>query len=500
MKNLFLIKFLFIFLFITIQNANANWLDDIWTNITTQSGQDISNQGAYGFSGGSFTMATPTSIQKPFNMKAPSVSAGCSGISIDMGAFQYNAEAIVNFLKELLQAAPGYAFNLAMQILCPSCTDLLNTMNQMAGIINGLQLDACGTLNAVGNALAENMASKSVKSGTDTGYANNWLNNGISALNQFAKNISGRMNDIIGCMNTNGQEDCPEMFFRGTKSLNDEIFEKLKDNTKFYDFIISVYEDDDKFKAILTSVIGDIYIEKKEANGAENFTLITVNPIYNSEKTVSNLINLLTIGNAEGIDTNTKAKAKDSVTLRLKDFSLKDGNNETDFNFNTISAKTNTALDEIEDKFKKREALKDQHLSLLMMFRSPVYKFLNQYSIDDKLLEAFIDNFKIVAGYQLMYEVVTIITQNYYKIALDLKEEIEKAKLTDKTFMDFYEAMDTRIRYMQKAAYDNYVISYNIFHSEAFKGHHLKTVQMYNNAFLSRHPVISDVFYAKKLY
>lgn len=489
MKNLFLIKFLFLFLFLNYQVVYASWLDDAWNNITTQSGSSIQNQGAVGFSGGSFTMATPNVKQSLFNVTTPTISAGCSGISIDMGAFQYNKEAIVNFITGLLQQAPGYAFNLAMQVLCPSCTDLLNTMNQMAGIINGMQLDSCATLNFAGNMLNEKLANSSVGSKLGDGKGN-MFNNAVSVMNSAAKEISNSLNDIVKCLNNPGG-NCPIEFFKGEQSFFDTLWENLTENQIFTDSIKEVFGED-IFKEILNALLGDIKIVKSEGDG-DNFKVEYIPSVYESDKDVEKLNNLLSHGNSKNIEINKNTKPKDSAVISVL--------NDTEVQINPVSAKTNEIVSEIYDKFSKRDTLDEVHLNFLMMFQSPVYKFLNQYSIDNNLLKRFTDDFKIVAGYQLMYEYISIISSNLFRTINKLKSQINKVGLMDNVLEESIKKMEDKLYILQGAAYKNYLTSYNLFSKETRRGmEDMKIINNFKNAYMARHPVVSNDAYAKKLY
>ena len=57
----------------------------------------------------------------PFNMQAPSINVGCSGIDMVFGGFSYlNFEYLVEKLKKISAAAPAFAFKMALSTLCKS--------------------------------------------------------------------------------------------------------------------------------------------------------------------------------------------------------------------------------------------------------------------------------------------------------------------------------------------------------------------------------------------
>ena len=229
MKQFIIIKSI-IFLCIMFPNMlYADWASDFFDgmkqNSNLRGGSTIQTQGGTTFSGGGWTWEGSNATIKPFSVKAPSINAGCSGISIDFGAFSMiDEESLIAFLGSLLQAAPGYAFELAMQILCPSCLDIMNTLNQIANTLNGAQLDACGTLKNAGN-----MLDKAIFSATDgqlgTGSSNSFTQWMDTYINEPLQTLDNVLDTLFSC--AEGDKSCPINFLKGKDSLQENIINEL---------------------------------------------------------------------------------------------------------------------------------------------------------------------------------------------------------------------------------------------------------------------------------
>jgi len=90
--------------------------------------------------GGSLSLRTMNSFNPPmWSIKPPYIKAGCGGIDIFFGAFQFiDPQEFVDMLKNIGASAIGYAFKLGLEAVCPTCnqvlSDLANFANQLASI------------------------------------------------------------------------------------------------------------------------------------------------------------------------------------------------------------------------------------------------------------------------------------------------------------------------------------------------------------------------------
>lgn len=104
--------------------------------------------------GGSVTARTPTKYMTPLTIQLPDIKAGCGGIDMFFGGFQFiNAEEFKRFLQAAGTAAIGYAFHMALQAVCQSCDSVLRSLRQFADTINKFGMDSCTAGRAAVNLL-----------------------------------------------------------------------------------------------------------------------------------------------------------------------------------------------------------------------------------------------------------------------------------------------------------------------------------------------------------
>ena len=122
--------------------------------------QDIFNQmGTYGnttsggayqgqtrnfYTGGTLFMRTPQKNYQLATASPPSWGAGCGGIDLFAGAFSFiNAEQFTALLRNIGASAIGYSFKLALQNMCPSCDNILTSLQDAANKVNRLNVNSC---------------------------------------------------------------------------------------------------------------------------------------------------------------------------------------------------------------------------------------------------------------------------------------------------------------------------------------------------------------------
>ena len=94
--------------------------------------------------GGSLTARSPTKYMSPLTIQLPDMKAGCGGIDMFFGGFQFiNAEEFKRFLQAAGTSAIGYAFHMALQAVCPTCDETLKALRKFADDVNKFGLDSC---------------------------------------------------------------------------------------------------------------------------------------------------------------------------------------------------------------------------------------------------------------------------------------------------------------------------------------------------------------------
>jgi conjugative transfer pilus assembly protein TraH len=139
-----LVLTVFISLMPASDGVTAGFIDD-WLSQKTQSSPDYFEGQKRGyFSGGSFSARWKQSNDFIASFDAPKLKFGCGGIDAFMGGFSFlNAEYLVQKLQRIMQAAPAMAFDMALNVLCEPCSNIMKSMEALSNYLNQLQLDDC---------------------------------------------------------------------------------------------------------------------------------------------------------------------------------------------------------------------------------------------------------------------------------------------------------------------------------------------------------------------
>lgn len=511
MKRLLIIN-LFILFFLNGRHVDASWLEQNWNSMISGSATApdmVQQQGSGAYYGGGFTYGTGgTAISRivPVDVQVPSISAGCGGISITNGAFDYNVEELINFLKSLISNAPGYAFQLAMQVLCPSCLDILNTLNQISGMINGMQMDSCAVLQGLTD-WASDKATKAISDSSIGGGFSSYR----TAMEGFNNNMKTGLNNFFdkvrkGLNCATDPKKCKSIdFLEGNKSFMETLFEFMRANET--DTSLKKYFEDD-YEDLFRGLIGDMkYIKVGSSTEADkdryNQSLIVINPIYGSTGSKQEVLNKLISGSSDPIpDKGINAKYTKTVDLEGQTWGNNGNNWKTGYTFDTFNSIAFNVIDNAKNKYKlldRGETLTAEELSFFSTLKTPVLRTLNVIFIDDRLPKSFLDELKPLAGVQLEYEIINIVAKNLYALVNQYKEELEKTGLGKEEINRNIAYITRNLAEIQQLSYKLYVKTYTDFDKR------IKTVseegvfnQMYNMraTYLARHPVAGAAVFA----
>jgi len=129
--------------------------------------------------GGSLTIRNRITNVPLYNIQLPTINAGCGGIDAFMGSFTFiSTDQLVAALRNIASAALGYAFQLALKAMCPSCEDVMSKLQAMMNSFNSGAMNSCqiakSVMDSTGASQSITDAFKSV--GQQTGIAG-WTNN-----------------------------------------------------------------------------------------------------------------------------------------------------------------------------------------------------------------------------------------------------------------------------------------------------------------------------------
>ncbi|EOW0155013.1 conjugal transfer protein TraH [Campylobacter upsaliensis] len=186
----------------------------------------------------------------PFNVRAPSISAGCGGIDMVFGGFSYlNFEFIVEKLKKIASAAPAFAFNIALSTLCKDCQTIMSELEKIANAINSMNFDTCQISQSSVNWGARQLGIVK-NSNLAQGVDDSWLKIGDKMPSQIVGDFTNSMNNLFN----DGGETVKEYLMQGSL---------LKKTMEVYNPIISSGKE---FEYLTRALIGDVVGETVEGS------------------------------------------------------------------------------------------------------------------------------------------------------------------------------------------------------------------------------------------
>lgn len=125
-------------------HAAGDWVND-WFDQSTSSGPSSLNTQERGYyNGGSLSGRWRMTNDYLLTLQPPRIQAGCGGIDLFGGAFSYlDTEYLVEKFQRIIQAAPAFAFELAMQEYCKPCSSAMQTLEQITDYLNSIQVNDC---------------------------------------------------------------------------------------------------------------------------------------------------------------------------------------------------------------------------------------------------------------------------------------------------------------------------------------------------------------------
>lgn len=160
-------------------------LDDAFNTMSNYTPPSVSHNARRGvISGGSLSIRTPVVNIRPFALRGPSVSVGCGGIDAYFGAFSFiSKEQLTQAMRAIVTAAITYAFQLALEAMCPTCADILAKVQEWLAKANEFLTNSC---EATRNFMDDKQISNSIY---NTAY--NWRTGSGSSEDHFAARNQG---------------------------------------------------------------------------------------------------------------------------------------------------------------------------------------------------------------------------------------------------------------------------------------------------------------------
>ena len=246
---------------LTASTAYAgNFLEDVFSQMTTVTagGHSFETQRRSGYTFG--MTSTRFHLHEPdlIMFTPPSMSVGCGGFDLFGGSFSLiKREELVQVARNVASGAAVYAFNLAIQSICPSCAQIMQGVSKIVSDMNRLAKMSCQD---VSKTLMQQPFSQNIaKNARDAIGLEGWASNHTSWADQLLPQ-EGTFLDMLGD-NSVKQPD-------GTSKPNDRgmtgnlIFNLFK-AAKIHNWTFVGFSGEKEVKELIMSLVGVRIIDAK---------------------------------------------------------------------------------------------------------------------------------------------------------------------------------------------------------------------------------------------
>lgn len=252
----------------TLLNAGTmeSFLNDSINSVVEEPGYYKSQtRGLYSLGGGKMRFNNMGSFA-PLHLEAPSFGMGCAGIDATFGGFSYlNTEYLVEKLKAVSSAAPAFAFQMALGVLCEDCKTTLNWLENTANQINNFNMDTCKASKRIGSFAADKIMT-ALDANMNSGQSNNFISATESAKSNQESTWSDYLNTMSYYMGNDTNQAKKTIEYA---TLQGSLINEAIENTSGVD--VSVLGTDPKggnlFTSVVRSMVGDIVGYKSKVSG-----------------------------------------------------------------------------------------------------------------------------------------------------------------------------------------------------------------------------------------
>jgi len=118
--------------------------------------------------GGSLNLRAGYEPIQLFSINPPRIKAGCGGLDLYFGGISFiNKDEFLNLLKTIGQNALGYAFQMGLEAVCPTCLEQLKSLLNRIQQWQKMMTDSCQAAKSIVNWAAGSIAESSIKSCED---------------------------------------------------------------------------------------------------------------------------------------------------------------------------------------------------------------------------------------------------------------------------------------------------------------------------------------------
>lgn len=243
-----------------------SFLDDSINSVVEDPGYyESQTRGLYSLGGAKVRFNNQGSFS-PFHVEAPKFGIGCGGIDATFGGFSYlNVEYLVEKLKAVSAAAPAFAFQMALGVLCEDCKTTLNWLENIANQINNFNMDTCKASKRIGEFAADKLMT-AIDANMVSGQGNNYISETETAKSNQESTWEDYFNTMSYYM---GSDTAAEQSIKHA-TLQGSLIEEAIENSSGVD--VSILGTDPEGGNLLTSIIramvGDVVGYKSKVSGS----------------------------------------------------------------------------------------------------------------------------------------------------------------------------------------------------------------------------------------
>ncbi|MEN6320035.1 MAG: conjugal transfer protein TraH [Syntrophaceae bacterium] len=272
MTRYFIVYLIFALLFIPVLSY-ASWLDKWYTQKTSSGPTYYDGQQRGYWTAGSYSARVPVGMVYPISFSPPRLKMGCGGIDFYGGGVSLmNYKYLVTKLQGILSSAATVAFDMALKVLCPICSETLKSIEAIANQLNSAGLDSCKAGKAIVSYAADKIDDAFVSdqdiSDRMTDYQNDQgLYDSYTGYSQAVQGVSnnvGSMAGKFGASSAGSPDDTSTSASAGTGLLTSgcpanyqAIFTK---KGSFLDNLANQQGVSTDLAAVVRGVIGDFYL------------------------------------------------------------------------------------------------------------------------------------------------------------------------------------------------------------------------------------------------
>ncbi|MEW6659684.1 MAG: conjugal transfer protein TraH [Thermodesulfobacteriota bacterium] len=104
------------------------------------------------------------------NFTPPRFDGGCGGIDMFLGSFSFiSAQQFIHLMQSIASNAQGYAFKLALSVMCPTCHQIITNLEKTVRDLNRIAGDSCRVAQGLVDTAADKLGISGLKQQMEDG-------------------------------------------------------------------------------------------------------------------------------------------------------------------------------------------------------------------------------------------------------------------------------------------------------------------------------------------